>query len=57
MSTKTSTPDGKWNLNNVRFKFEKTQVNIALSQTDEKAMTIFNTNMLEFEFIKVISNN
>jgi hypothetical protein len=55
MPTKTSAPNGKWNLNNARFKFEKTQVNIALGQTDGKAMKIFNDNMLEFEFIKVIS--
>lgn len=55
MPTKTSAPNGKWNLNNARFKFEKTQVNIALGQTNGKAMKIFNKNMLEFEFVKVIS--
>jgi hypothetical protein len=54
MPTKTSHPDGKWNLHNARFKFEKTQVNIALGQTDGEAMKIFNNNLVDFELIKII---
>jgi len=46
---------GKWNMNNARFKFEKTQVNIALGQTDGKAINIFNQNLLDFDLIKIIS--
>lgn len=41
-----------WALENARFKLENGQVNIALGQ--DKALEIFNDNIVEYKFIKQV---